>query len=425
MMSGPGAGPVRSALVAVGEELLLGRTVDTNGAWLATRLAELGSPTVQKVTVGDRDADIRESLEWAMRRAAIVVFSGGLGPTDDDRTRAAVAAGLGLELDLDDEILAALTERYRKRGYDALPPANRRQALVPRGALVLRNPVGTAPGLIMETRGGVVALLPGVPRELKALFPGVADEIRRRFGTKLRPVHSVTLHTTGIPESVLAPRIEEAMSSAPEEVEVAYLPDLTGVDLRLTVRDRAEPEARAALEMAGELLSEVVEPYLIPGESGDLARAVLDQLAERGWLLGLGESCTGGLVAKRLTDVPGSSAVLAGGVVAYANDAKSRLLGVDADLIETHGAVSEPVARAMARGAAQAFGARCGIGVTGVAGPAGGAPDKPVGTVYVSAAVEGRVVVEHHVFPGDREAVRTRAAQAALALLHRLVREVR
>ena len=417
------AGPFRSVVVTVGDELLLGRTVDTNGAWLARELAALGAPVLRKVTVADSDAAIRSALSEALRDAQVVVFSGGLGPTDDDRTRGSVAAQLGQPLDTDAAVLEALTERYRKRGYAELPPANRRQALVPRGAEVLANPVGTAPGLVMRADEGLVALLPGVPRELKALFSGVAERIRREFGSRLQPVRLLTVHTTGIPESVLAPRVEEALAQRPPGVEVAFLPDLTGVDIRLTVTDRDEEEALALLQETRRLLTPAVEGHEVPGETGDMARAVLDALAARGWMVGLGESCTGGLVAKRLTDFPGASRTVAGGVVAYSNRAKSELLGVSPELIEKHGAVSREVAQAMAAGAARALGSQCGVGITGVAGPGGGTPAKPVGTVHIAAAVGERVVAEGHVFSGDREAVRIRAGQACLRLLLQTIRE--
>lgn len=421
-MRGAGSpGPVRAVVVAVGDELLLGRTVDTNGAWLGRELAALGAPVLRKATVGDTDQAIREALSQGLADADIVVVSGGLGPTEDDRTRSAVAAELGLALEVDGAVLEALTDRYLRRGYRELPPANRRQALVPAGATVLANPVGTAPGLVMRPRDRLVALLPGVPRELKALFPGVAEAIREAFRPRLRAVHLVTIHTTGIPESVLAPRVEEAMVAAPAGVEVAYLPDLTGVDVRLTVRDRAGAEAQRDLAAAARLLDPVVSPYRVNAPSGDVAEAVMEALRSRGWMLGLGESCTGGLVAKRLTDIPGSSAVLAGGVVAYSNEAKTSLLGVPAEMIRTHGAVSEPVARALAEGAARAFGSHCGVGVTGVAGPGGGTEAKPVGTVHLAASVGETTRVAKEVFAGDREAVRIRAAQAALTLLLRTV----
>ncbi|MEJ2541933.1 MAG: CinA family nicotinamide mononucleotide deamidase-related protein [Gemmatimonadota bacterium] len=414
-MTGPGRRqedrPLRSALVTVGEELLLGRTVDTNAAWLSDRLASLGAPVVRRFTVGDDEDAIREALDRAMGHADVVVTSGGLGPTSDDLTRDAVAARLERSLKVDPRILDRLAGRFRARGYEELPPANRRQAQVPEGATVLDNPVGTAPGLVLEDPNGrLIALLPGVPRELQALFPGVEKEIRRRHGDRLRPVCIRTLHTSGVPESVLAPQVESVMADV-AGVEVAFLPDLEGVDIRLTVRD-VDSAAAAS----------VVDPHRIAG-SGDVVKEVLTLLESRGWTLGLGESCTGGLVARRITDVPGASAVLRGGVVAYANQAKIRLLGVPEELLVAHGAVSESVARAMAVGAARAFDAHCGVGITGVAGPGGGSKEKPVGTVHLAASVGDRVVAERWLFPSDRESVRVRSAQAALLLLLRLARD--
>jgi nicotinamide-nucleotide amidase len=407
--------------VTVGEELLLGRTVDTNAAWVSGRLADLGAPVIRRFTVGDEDTAIAEALRRALDCAEIVVTSGGLGPTSDDRTREAVAGSLGRRLLVDRKLLGRLEERFRHRGYDELPPANRSQAEVPEGGTALPNPVGTAPGLVLTQEGRMVILLPGVPRELQALFPAVEDRIRDAFGPRLRPVRTRTLHTTGIPESVLAPRVEEAMEGA-SDVEVAFLPDLEGVDVRFTARDRDEDAAEAALDAAEDRVAPVLGEYRVPG-SGDVAREVVEALTRRGWTLGLGESCTGGLVARRITDVPGASTVLLGGVVAYANPAKVRYLGVPEEVLAERGAVSAEVARAMASGAARAFEADCGVGVTGVAGPGGGTPDKPVGTVHVAASVEGRVQAEAWRFSGDREAVRIRSAQAALTLLLRMIQE--
>ena len=412
---------LRSALVSVGDELLLGRTVDTNAAWLSRALAELGAPVLLRFTAGDDDAAIGEALRRAMAGAEIVITSGGLGPTSDDRTRTAVAGSLGRSLRVDPELLEALTERFQARGYAELPPANRSQAEVPEGGEALANPVGTAPGLVLREAGRLVALLPGVPRELEALFPAVVERIRTTYGARLRPVHIRSLHTSGIPESVLAPRVEAAMEGVPD-VELAFLPDLEGVDLRLTVRDRDVEAAEAALDAAEALLGPVLEGHRIPG-SGDAAVEVVGALARRGWTLGLGESCTGGLVAQRITGIPGASAVLMGGVVAYSNAAKTRHLGVSEDVLVARGAVSAEVARAMASGAARAFDARCGIGVTGIAGPSGGTPEKPVGTVHVAAAVGDRVEAEAWRFSGDREAIRVRSAQAALVLLLGMIEE--
>jgi nicotinamide-nucleotide amidase len=278
--------------------------------------------------------------------------------------------------------------------------------------------VGTAPGLLLPHEGRLVALLPGVPRELRALFPGVEAEVRNRYPDRLRPVHLRTVYTSGVPESVLAPQVDTALEGV-HGVEVAFLPELTGVDIRLTVRGTDAERARQALDEAEARLGPLVEEHRIGG-SGDVAQEVVGLLTGRGWTLALGESCTGGLAARRITDVPGASAVLLGGIVAYSNEAKVRHLGVDPSILESHGAVSRPVALAMAHGAARAFSATCGVGITGVAGPGGGSPDKPVGTVHVAAVVDGRAEARVWHFPEDREAVRIRSAQAALVLLLRL-----
>ena len=413
---------LRSAVITVGDELLLGRTVDTNAAWLSERLAELGAPVVRRYTVGDEDSAIRQVLETALQEAEVVLTSGGLGPTSDDRTRDAVAGALGRGLHVDAAILEALTERFRTRGYATLPPDNRRQAEIPEGATPLQNPVGTAPGLVLEHEGALVALLPGVPRELRAIYPALEGQLRRLQGRRLRPVKLRTLHTSGIPESVLAPRVEQAMGDL-EGVEVAFLPDLKGVDVRLTVKGADGDGARAALDEAEARLGPVVARHRIPG-SGEVAREVVSLLADQGRTLAVGESCTGGLAARRVTDVPGASSVFLGGMVAYANEAKVKHLGIDREVLAAHGAVSRPVALAMAQGAAAVFGADCGIGITGVAGPGGGTPEKPVGTVHIAATVGEESAAEEWHFPEDREAVRIRSAQAALVLLYRLADRV-
>lgn len=435
-MTSGGRARVPSVIIAVGDELLLGRTVDTNGAWMAGRLAELGAPAVRRYVVADNADEIAAALRGGLAAARVVVLCGGLGPTADDLTRPAVADALGAPLGVDPQVEAWLRERYRKSGEDDIPPANRRVLEVPRGGEPLRNPVGTAPGLVLTPRylpldveagadpfpdpRRLVAMVPGVPREMRALFPEVEARIRATFGDELAPVFTRTLHTTGIAESRLAPRIEEVLDGLETPVSVAYLPDLIGVDLRLTVATSGGRETVGVdeeLDRVEAALNPVLAPYRIGNDSGDLAAEVLERLGERGWMLGLGESCTGGLVAKRLTDIPGSSRVLAGGVVAYGDEAKTALLGVPAQVIRSRGAVSEAVARALATGARDRFDCRCGVGITGIAGPGGGTEDKPVGTVWMAAAVGERVLAQCHVFPGDRESVRIRAAQAALALL--------
>jgi nicotinamide-nucleotide amidase len=425
--AGSAPGQATSWIIAVGDELLLGQTVDTNGAWMGSRLAGLGVPCVGRTVVGDDDESLARAVAEARERAAVVILCGGLGPTRDDRTRPAVAAALGVGLVESPLVLEALRAHYAHVGDGTVPPANRGLAQIPRGATPLLNPVGTAPGIAIDADPGLVVLLPGVPRELRALWPRVEEVIREVAGDTLLPVYTRMIYTTGIAESLLAPRVEARLASAdPGEgatASLAYLPDLTGVKLRLTTAAPDRETAAAALDRTEALLEPVVGPWRIPGGSGDLARAVVEALKGRGWTVGLGESCTGGLVARRITDVPGASSVFNGGVVAYANQMKSSLLQVPPEVIEANGAVSEPVALAMARGAAAAARAECGVGITGIAGPGGGSEEKPVGTVWIGVHTPGGTAAFHQVFRGDREAIRIRAAQAALRHLLQAVEE--
>jgi nicotinamide-nucleotide amidase len=412
----------RAVIVTVGDELLLGETVDSNAAWLGRELGAMGVNVVRCVTVGDVVVDIQEAVAGGLTAADVVVVTGGLGPTRDDRTRPAVADLLGVTLLLDDGLMEALRERFRRRGYPELPEPNRTQAMVPAGARVLPNHLGTAPGLLLASRGRWVALLPGVPPEMKAIVRGgLKEALVEALGPRLRPVRHRVLRTTGIAESELARRVEEILPEDLGSVSVAFLPDLRGVDLRLTARGLAPEEARDRLDVVEALLRPVVDPYAYESAGGDLAEAVTEALRRGGHALALAESCTGGLVAKRMTDPPGASAVVRGGVVAYSNEAKVVLLGVAPDLLERDGAVSEAVARAMASGVRERFDASVGVGVTGVAGPGGGTESKPVGLVWLAADVRGEVSAESVMLVGDREAIRERAAQAALALLLKLL----
>lgn len=425
-MEGHDEAGVRVVLVTVGDELLLGQTVNTNATWLARELADLGADVARFVTVGDGEDEIRDAVAGARAAADLVVVTGGLGPTEDDRTRAVVADLFGRELEVDEELLRALERRFREAGFGELPARNVSQAEVPRGATALPNPHGTAPGLVLEGEGVVVALLPGVPREMKGIFrESLSARLRESFPGRLRAVRHRTIHTTGIAESVLAERVEEHLPDELGPVSVAFLPDEHGVDLRLTVRGVSdEEEAREWLDRVETALQPVVEKYRFEApETGDIAEAVARALEGSGRTLAVAESCTGGLVAKRITDRAGSSAYFLGGVVAYDDRVKTALLDVDPEVLEEKGAVSEEVARAMAVGVARRLGSNAGVGITGIAGPGGGSEEKPVGTVSYAAAVDDRVDVKTRRFPGDRESVRERSGQAALALLLRLLED--
>lgn len=415
------SGPA-SAIVAVGNELLFGETVDTNAAWLARSLAALGAPVARKLTVGDVAGEIQGAVRTALEAADLVLVSGGLGPTSDDVTRPAVAELFGRRLERDPELVRRLEEFFRARGYREVPALNLTQAEVPEGATVLRNPNGTAPGLAIDIGAKLVVLLPGVPRELRGIFDG---DLRRllveRFGARLLPVHHHLIHTTGIPESRLAELVEQRLPADMGPVTLAYLPDLRGVDLRLSTRGVSAADADAWFDRLEEAIGPVVAPWRFEAEGGDIVEALNEALARAAKRVAVAESCTGGLIAKRITDRPGSSQVFVGGVIAYDNAVKVAELGVSAEELRLHGAVSEVVARQMARGVAERFGTEAGIGITGIAGPDGGTPDKPVGTVWLAIALDGQVEAHRLSLVAGREAIRERAAQEALSRLYRRV----
>ncbi len=406
-------------VLTIGTELLLGLTVDTNAAELGRALAAAGAEITRRTTVADRPEAIRAGVAEALDRTGFVITTGGLGPTRDDMTKTVVADLFDKQLVLDDRLLVDLEARFKKLGRP-MPALNRTQAEVPDGATVLPNPRGTAPGLWVEdARGRVVVLLPGVPREMRGLLvEEVLPRLVARQGTERRVVLSRTLRTTGIAESALAERV------GPIEPEIApltlaYLPSVDGVDLRVTAWGLAPRDAEARLAAVVERLRAAVGEHGYGEDGADLAAVVLDALRQGRHRLGVAESCTGGMVAERVTNIPGASATFIGGVVAYADVVKTAALKVPIETLEAHGAVSEETVCAMAEGAQRLFSADCTLAVTGIAGPGGGTPEKPVGTVWLAARVHTAARAVRRVFPGDRDEIRRRAAQAALDLLRR------
>jgi len=406
-------------LVTIGDELLLGFTVDTNAAHLARALAGIGVQFTQRTTVGDEAGDIGRAVREALDRTGAVITTGGLGPTSDDLTKASIAAIFGREMHIDEEHLAWMEARWLKRFNRPMPPTNRNQALIPRGATKLENKHGSAPGIWLEDeRGRWVAMLPGVPREMRGML---ADTLlpkltaRARGGTVVR---SRTLRTVGIAESLLADMIE-TMDGGPldSRVWLAYLPSIAGVDLRTTVRDVPADEADALLNAATTRLRARVGEFIYGEGDADLAAIVLEQLRARDLTVAVAESCSGGLLGARLTAIPGASDVVLGGVIAYANDVKVNLLGVSRDVLRDFGAVSEQVVAQMASGARAATGANVGVGITGIAGPAGATEGKPVGTVWIAVDIDGQVHTRLLTLWGDRDEVRQRSAQWAMDLL--------
>jgi nicotinamide-nucleotide amidase len=402
--------------VTVGNEILSGRTVDTNFAHLARLLEEWGARVRQHQTVGDTVEAIGAALQQALGRARLVVMTGGLGPTPDDVTRKAIAQALNRPLSLDPAILETLRARWEARGgRGAMPANNELQALVPRGAEALANSVGSAPGLRFEVGGATVFVLPGVPDEMVAMSrEWLAPWVREHSGGR---VEHVTLHTIGIWESVLAERLADLPALLPGHA-IAYLPSFGSVDVRVTL-PAGVADVVAARARVYECVRERVGAYVFGDGDDTLESVVGSLLRERGLWLAVAESCTGGLLSGRITAVAGSSGWFERGVVCYSNASKTALAGVPPELIEKHGAVSEEVARALARGIAERAGTAVGVGVTGIAGPGGGTPEKPVGTVHVAAcgpSGEGHRLLR---LPGPREIVRERSVKAALDCLRR------
>ena len=416
---------VRGAVLVTGTEVISGRTRDRNGPWVSERLGELGVEVAHVLTVADRPADMEAALGFfAAEGIELVVTTGGLGPTADDLTAEIVGRFAGREMYLDEEmekkievIIAGFARRFRF-DPEASRLANQKQAIVPRGAEML-DPVGTAPGLIVPANGQIVIVLPGPPRELQAMWPAaMATDPVRDVLAGAADYETATMRMFGIPESQLAQSLREIEEAADlSRLEITTC--MHGFELVIDVRHEHGEEKLVEQVESG--LRERHERSLFSTDGRSTDELVAELLADH--RIGLGESCTGGLVAARLTARPGASDYVAGGVVAYSNAAKTELLGVPADLIGQHGAVSAQVAEAMADGAMSQFHADVGLGVTGVAGPGGGTEEKPVGYVcFCAKDASGAVLARELTLPGSRDDVRERSVVVALHLVRLLLR---
>jgi competence/damage-inducible protein CinA-like protein len=422
------AQPARTAeIIAVGSELLGSTRLDTNSLFLSERLSALGIELRMKSVVGDEPGDLAAAFRAALTRADVIVLTGGLGPTADDLTRDVVADVLALPMDEDAEIVEKIRARFARRGM-TMPEVNRRQAQVPRGAIVLDNPQGTAPGLFIDRSTGhgrrTVVLLPGPPRELQPMFDALcAGPLRDRAGEER--IYRTSLFITGRGEShveQLAQPIYSRWRDATPPISTTILAALGQVELHLTLRGTDDAAAAATLGRARAELLAVLRDDVYSTDGRVMEEIVGSLLTDRGLTIAAAESCTGGLLTSRLTDVPGSSAYVRASVVAYAYEDKSSLLGVPAELIAAHGAVSEPVAVAMAEGIRARTGADVTVGITGIAGPGGATPEKPVGTVVIAVIVPDRpVYVRTFTFVGGRAMVKFQATQAALDRVRRLL----
>jgi nicotinamide-nucleotide amidase len=406
-----------AAILAVGSELLTPHRIDTNSLFLTGRLNEIGIEVMSKTVVGDNEQALRTAVRRAMQDVDVVITSGGLGPTADDLTREAVAAELGLALVEDDEVLATIRRRFERRGL-RMPDGNRRQAAVPQDARVLPNPHGTAPGLLIEADSKILALLPGPPRELQPMFEAHVVPVLSELAQGGRLVRRV-IKIAGKPEShveEIAHPIYSEFAEGDISIETTILATPGQIELHLSARGSEQDPLEPKLEEAVGALVAALGPAVFSVDGRALEQVVADELLARSWRLAVAESCTGGLVGGRLTDIPGSSAWFAGGVVAYANEIKETEIGVPSELMKQHGAVSEAVAVAMADGVRQRFKTDVGLAVTGIAGPSGGSAEKPVGTVMIAVS-SGPAIVRTYRFVGDRTMVRQQSVIAAVELL--------
>ena len=405
-------------IIAIGSELLTPSFVDTNSVYLTQQLNEIGVAVVMKLVVGDDEHYLEQAVRGSLERTALLLTIGGLGPTEDDVTKKVVARVLQRQLILDRDILDAIEKRFKARGVE-MPANNARQALILSGSEILENKNGTAPGLWVHAERNHLVLLPGPPSELKPMFENTCLERLRKLAGGLALARRV-YRTTGLVESVLDARIAPIYQKY-KNPETTVLAKPGQVEVRLTARGKSAEEAERLVQELAEQIENALEDYIFANGEQTLEEIVGMYLVMKQATIAVAESCTGGLVAERLTNVPGSSRYFLSGIVTYSNESKMNLAGIPPLLLEMEGAVSEDVARGLAESVREKVGATIGVGLTGIAGPAGGSPDKPVGTVHV--AVAGPQGVEHRrfMFPGTRDRIRWQASQAALDMVRRVL----
>jgi nicotinamide-nucleotide amidase len=405
-------------IIAVGSEMLTPDRTDTNSLWLTEKLNDIGVEVMLKTIVGDDAARLEETIRDALKRSDIVITTGGLGPTEDDLTRQVSAAAVGRDLVYHTELEVALRERFKRWGRE-MPEINKRQAYAIDGADILPNPHGSAVGMLLERDGKFLAVLPGPPREMKPMFEDFVLPRLNPIAGRVR-VRRRVLRVSGMGESAVDEKIAPIYTAYPS-VQTSILFTRCEIEIHLGAASESESEAESVLDELTDRMAEALGPALFSTNGATLEQIVGEMLSERKRTVSVAESCTGGLIAMRLTDVPGSSGYFMEGAVTYSNEAKIRVLGLPRETLEQHGAVSAETAEMMAAGMRNRSSTDFAVSVTGIAGPDGGSDAKPVGTVFIGYADERRTKSIKLIFPGDRELIRWRSSQAALDYLRRQI----
>ena len=399
--------PTTAVILSIGDELLRGKIVDTNFAFLAKRLYRLGIGINYHNTVPDAEEWVCAAFGDAVGRAEIVIATGGLGPTPDDATRTGLARFLGTKLVFNKQVEKKIRDFFKRRKI-AMPENNLLQAYLPEDAVPIENPEGTAPGIFVKHQGKLIFLLPGPPREMKAVLKSVELILQKEI--EFNPRAFKIFRTVGVPESLIS--TWAGVMDLPNKIEISYYPSLRGVDVFIAGEDEDD------VNSASQILLDKLKPYTFADDESNRLEAVIGKkLIERKETLAVAESCTGGMLASRLVDISGSSEYFPGGIVSYSNEVKVKFLRVDENTLAKHGAVSAEVAGAMSEGVKTSFDSTFGIGITGIAGPSGGNAQKPVGLVYIALATPDNTVIRKYELTGGRDAVRTRSATAALNIL--------
>jgi len=411
---------VKAVIITIGDEILIGQTVDTNAAWIGEQLNRIGVQVEKNISIRDAHDAIHTAIDEAWEQAPLVIMTGGLGPTGDDITKQSLADYFNTALVFSEKVHQRVQAFLTKRGY-SMNSNNKDQAMVPEACTVIDNPLGTAPVMKFEQNGRWLFSLPGVPFEMKEIMhKEILPRVKADF--QLQPVKHKTIMTYGMPEAFLAEKLEKWEAGLPAQVSLAYLPSPKGIKIRLSVYENAS-EFDDKLKQAVSELKAIIPGNVFSDSETELERVLLENLKKYGLRLATAESCTGGRIASVLTSVPGSSDVFNGSIVAYQNAVKSKLLNVPEAVIAEYGAVSEPVVKYMAEGVMKQLNADAAIAVSGIAGPGGGSPDKPVGTTWIAIALKNKVEAQRFRFGSTRDVNILRAAYSGMFLLNSVVRE--